>query len=305
MTDTNVPYSDLRDPAAVLEALANGLDTLSPEARKAATYVIENPNDVGVSSIREIAEAADVKPNTFVRLARSFGFEGYDEFRVPFREEIRRGNASFPDRARWLQSLSANGQLGALFSDMAESALRNIEETFAATSEAQIKAAADAIVAARKTYVLGVGVHHSNARNFAYLADMAVGKIEAIPRPGNVAVDDLAGAGKGDVLIAMTCKPYRQEIVEAVTIAREQGVTVIGLSDSAASPIVIGSEHGFVVSADTPQFFPSSVSIIALLETLMAFVIADAKPEVIERIDTFHARRHRLGLYVSDDGTRK
>ena len=133
MNRTNVQNSEPPTSAAVLTELANGLDDLTPEVRKAAAYVLENPNDVGVSSIREIAAAALVKPNTFVRMARTFGFEGYDDFRVPFRDEIRRGGSNFPDRARWLQSLSRGGHFGRLYADMAASAISNIEETFAAT----------------------------------------------------------------------------------------------------------------------------------------------------------------------------
>ncbi|MEM7289813.1 MAG: silent information regulator protein Sir2, partial [Pseudomonadota bacterium] len=58
----------------VLERLAGELDELTPEVRKAATYVLENPDDIGVSSVREIAKAARVKPNTLVRMARQVGF---------------------------------------------------------------------------------------------------------------------------------------------------------------------------------------------------------------------------------------
>jgi len=295
-----VPNSETTTSIDVLNALGAELDNLTPEVRKAAAYVLENPNDVGVSTIREIADGANVKPNTFVRMARSVGFGGYEEFRQPFREEIRRGGASFPDRARWLQSLAAGGKLGSLYIDMATSAIRNIEQTFAATSDAAMKKAADVIVKARRTYVLGVGVNNTNARNFTYLADMAIDNVESIPKQGGTATDDLVRAGKKDVLIAMTCKPFRTEVVEAVALAKSQGVKIIAISDSPASPIVIGADHAFVVEADTPQFFPSSVSVIALLETLMAFVIADAKPDVIANIDDFHARRHQLGLYTED-----
>ena len=100
----------------------------------------------------------------------------------------------------------------------------------------------------------------------------------------------------------MTSKPYRTEVVEAVRMAREQGVTVIGISDSPASPIVIGSQHAFVVAVDTPQFFPSSVSVIALLETLLSFVIASASEEIVERVEKFHERRHQLGMYWDEKG---
>ena len=80
-------------------------------------------------------------------------------------------------------------------------------------------------------------------------------------------------------------------------MAKEQGATLIGISDSPASPVITSADHGFVIGSDTPQFFPSSVALIALLETLMAFVIADAPAEVIDSIDRFHERRHRLGIY--------
>ena len=122
-------------------------------------------------------------------------------------------------------------------------------------------------------------------------------EFHAIPRPGSTPIDDLAWADQSDVLIAITCKPYRSEVVKAVEIAREQGMVIVALSDSPASPILRQADHGFVVSVDTPQFFPSSVSIIALLETLLSFVIAVASDEVVERVETFHNRRHQLGLY--------
>ncbi|MEM7268366.1 MAG: MurR/RpiR family transcriptional regulator, partial [Pseudomonadota bacterium] len=231
MNDMNVPNPDL-----VLGDLAEGLDGLTPELRKAAAYVLENPNDVGVSSIREIAEAAQVKPNTFVRMARSIGFEGYEDFRQPFREAIRRGQVSFPDRARWLQSLAEGGQLGPLYADMVASALGNIEETFAGIDEAALTAAGRDIWNSRQVFVAGVGVNSANVRNFTYLASTGMDRFHAIPRQGHTAVDDLALADERDILIAITCKPYRSEIVDAVKVAREQGVKIIGISDSPASP---------------------------------------------------------------------
>ena len=281
----------------ILERLAAELAELTPEARKAATYVLENPRDVGVSTVREIAEAANVKPNTVVRMARQVGFEGYDDFRVPFRDAIRRGAADFPDRARWLQDVRKSGDLGGLYADMVQGALRNVEETLAAITPKKLEEAAQAVWRSRNVYVLGVGINHSNAGNFTYLASTGMVQINAIPRPGSTPIDDLAWADRRDVLIAMTCKPYRVEVVEAVGIAKEQGMTVVGLSDSPASPILRQADHAFTVSVDTPQFFPSSVGIIALLETLLSFVVAVASDEIPERVATFHKRRHELGMY--------
>ena len=231
----------------ILTRLAGELADLTPEARKAATYVLENPQDVGVSTVREIARAARVKPNTIVRMARQAGFDGYEDFREPFREEIRRGPVAFPDRARWLQKIGARGDLGALYADMAGSALRNVEDTFQGIDAATLKGAADLIWASNRTFTLGVGVNSANAQNFTYLASTGMVQFHAIPRLGSTATDDLAWADDRDVLIAITCKPYRREVVEAVAVAREQGVRVIGISDSRASPVIRGSEFLFML----------------------------------------------------------
>lgn len=281
----------------VLDRLTDDWDALTPETQKAARYVLENPLEVGVSTVREIAKAAKVKPNTFVRMARQVGYEGYDDFREPFREAIRQGGVSFPDRARWLQDVGARGEFGALYADMIGSTLRNIEESFAGISVENLKAAAEAIWSARRVYTLGVGVNNANARNFTYLASTGMVEFFAIPKAGSTATDDLAWADDRDILIAMTMAPYRSEVLSAVEAAREQGVKIVALSDSPASPIVIGADHSFVVSVETPQFFPTSVPTVAVLETLLSFVIASASPEIVQRVETFHRRRHELGIY--------
>ena len=253
MNDTNVS-------SIVLDRLTEEWDALTPEAQKAARYVLENPTDVGVSTVREIAEAANVKPNTFVRMARQVGFEGYEDFRAPFRQAIRQGSASFPDRARWLQEIGKSGEMGGLYADMIGSAIRNIEETFAGIDENRLRAAAEDIWNCRQIFTLGVGVNNSNARNFTYLASTGMKQFHAIPRSGSTPVDDLAWADEQDVLIAITCHPYRTEVIDAIKLARQQGMTVVGISDSPASPVILNAQHGFVVAADTPQYFPSSVS---------------------------------------------
>ncbi len=293
MNDTNVS-------SAILGRLADELTDLTPEARKAATYVLENPNDVGVSTVREIAEAANVKPNTFVRMARQVGFDGYEDFRTPFREAIRSGGADFPDRARWLQDIRKTGDMGGLYADMVQDVLRNIEETFAGITAEDFKEAATDIWESRNVFVLGVGVNNANARNFTYLASTGMTQFHAIPRAGSTAIDDLAWADGRDVLIAITCKPYRSEVVEAVDLAKAQGLKTVCISDSRASPILRGADHPFLVACDTPQFFPSSVSTVAVLETLLSFVIAVASDEIVERVTTFHKRRHALGIYTEE-----
>lgn len=298
MNGTNVPEISSVDPIEpVLDRLLDTLPEMSPQVRKAAHYVLDNPNDVGLSSIREIASAAEVKPNTLVRMARAVGFDGFEDFRRPFRDSLRNGQDSFPDRARWLQAIAKGGRHGRLYSQMAAASFTNIEQLFSGTNAAEVKAAADRIVASRTTYVLGVGAAYALAHNFAYLARMALDNVVAVPRDGSLPIDDIAKAGEGDVLLAMTFTPYRTEVVDATRSAKSQGAAVVALSDSRVSPIALEADHAFVIPTATPQFFPSVLAASALLETLIAFMVADADRAVIANIDRFHRRRYDLGVY--------
>lgn len=287
-------------PETLLQRLQLAMESLTPELQKAATYVLENPNDVGVSSMRELAAMAEVKPNSLVRMAAKLDLEGYEAFREPFREQIRNGGDSFPDRARWLQSLSRGGSLSQLYARMAECSIANIEDLFAGIDAAEVERAAQCILQAPSTYVLGVGIANPIARNFAYLAGMAVDGVQSIPRDGALPVDALARARDGDVLLAMTFKPYRREVVEAVEQAQRQGLRVIALSDSPAAPHMAGAKYRFVVPTETPQFFTSTVALGAFFETLTAFVVAGAGDESVAAIERYHRRRRDLGIYHSD-----
>ena len=84
-------------------------------------------------------------------------------------------------------------------------------------------------------------------------------------------------------------------------VAREQGVQVIAISDSAVSPIARLAQHSFVIATDTPQFFPSSVATIALLETLLSLVISVAPDKIVQRVKRFHRRRHAFGVYEDNN----
>lgn len=293
-SNTLAPADDASD---VLARLSGALPELSPQLARAAQYLLDNPAEIAVSTTREIADAADVTANSVVRLARATGFDGFDDLREPFRRQVADATLSFPDRARFLQSINHGGQHGNLLADMAAAALSNVEALFAALDIDELKAAADLIAGARVANILGVGTAQPLADNFAYVAGMALDHVRSIPGTG-LSIDHAARFEAGDVLLAMTFSPYRVEIVKAVEMAHSRGVRIIAISDSLAAPIMPDASHRFVVPNDSPLPFSSNVASTALLETLLAFVVADAEVDVVTAIDTFHANRRAAGIYT-------
>lgn len=281
----------------LLQRISHEIEGMSPQLRKAAAFVLDYPETVGLASVRDLAQAAGVKPNTLVRMAQAVGFEGYDDFRQPFRNALQERANPFLNRAQWLQELSAGGRLGSLYADIAGAALSNVERLFEGLPAEQLKEIADKIVASRRTYVIGVGANYALAHNFAYLVGMAVEHVVAVPHEGNVPMDTVVRAGQQDVVIAMTFEPYRAEVVEAARAAKRQGAIIVAITDSHGSPIATGADFVILTPSETPQFFPSTLAAAAALESLASFIVADADPEVVAAIDRFHQRRYDLGVY--------
>ncbi len=293
-----------QSPETVMALLESALSTLSPRARTAARYLLDNPNAIAVNSMRQIASAAEVPPNTLVRLAQSLGFSGYEDFRRPFREASLRGGDTIPERARALQDLSRAGSDGELFVQLAETSLLNIETLFSTTSALDLKRAASLIIGARTAYVLGLGGCYATMHGFYYIARMAIPNLVFTPQQSSLPLDDLMRIDENDVLFAATYDPYRQDTVKAARFAKSRGARLISLTDSRASPIAADADLLLIAPTATPQFFPSMLGMIALLESLLAFIVAETGSETIASIEEMHVNRTNAGVYWSDEAGR-
>ena len=60
------------------------------------------------------------------------------------------------------------------------------------------------------------------------------------------------------------------------------------------------ADHTFVVATDTPQFFSSVVGVVALLEALLSFMVADSRSDATGAIAEFHEHRRAAGVYVQE-----
>ena len=274
---------------------------MSPRIRVAARYLLDHPSEIALSSMRQLAQSANVPPNTLVRLAQSLGFEGFEEFRQPFREAMRRGGQSIPDRARSLQDLSRAGSHGELFRDLAETSLANVATLFSTTSTADLKRAARMIIKARTAYILGMGSCYASMHGFYYVGRMAIPNLVFTPQQSSLPLDDLMRLERSDVLFAATYRPYRRDTVEAVQHAKERAAKVISLTDSRASPIAAQADLLLLAPTSTPQFFPSMLAMVAMLESLLAFIVAETDTRAIANIESVHRSRMAAGVYWPED----
>ena len=292
-TTPGPPRSQEEVVARLLE-LFEGLPT---QLQIAARFVIDHPHEVGVRTMRSLAGDAGIHPNSFMRLARQLGFDGYEAMRERFRDFVRGGIGSSPDRAKWLQTLARDGGSGAIVGEMAAACLDNTERMFARQSTQDLDRAVEWMVSAKRVFILGLGLAYPLAYNFWYVGRMAFDHFVLTPRHGTLCTDDLIRAGERDCLVAMTFQPYRKETIAATRLCRSRGTRVIGISDSVTSPLHREADLGLVSPTHTPQFFQSNSAVTALVELLCALLVVRGSQSATRAIEDFHAARWDAEVY--------
>ena len=280
-----------------LSRLLEIFDELPPQLQLAARYIIDNPREIGVQTMRSLASNIGVHPNTFTRLARALGFDGYESMRERFRDFVRAGSGSSIDRAKWLQAMAKEGGNTAVLGSMAQACLDNTEQMFRSQSINDMDKAADMMLRARKVHIVGVGLAYSLAYNFWYLARIAFDNFVLIPNQGTLLSDDLLHITKHDCLVAMTFQPYRNETLNAIKIANCQGAKTISITDSMASTAYRDAHVGLVSPTHTPQFFQSNASVNALIDSLTALLVAKGGEKATQAIERFNSSRWDANVY--------
>src|SRR5690554_2486261 len=87
------------DNAPLRQQLLALYEDLPAQLRAGAHWVIEHPNEVALLSMRDQAKRAGVPPTTMTRLAKRLGFEGYDDMRALYAEQLLRSTGGFAEKA--------------------------------------------------------------------------------------------------------------------------------------------------------------------------------------------------------------
>jgi len=88
--------------------------------------------------------------------------------------------------------------------------------------------------------------------------------------------------------------------VRAVAFAHERGARVIAVSNSRSSPLARNASGLLLVPTESPQFFPSYTAAMAVLETLVAFIVAGGDKRTVAKIADVEKFRFGANIYWDD-----
>ncbi|QDZ00332.1 MurR/RpiR family transcriptional regulator [Nitratireductor mangrovi] len=277
------------DRNALAAKIADNFAELPPELAAAARYIVDNPDDVALFSMREQARRAGVRPWTMTRLAKRLGHDGYDAIRAIHAEAIRQGDLGFAGRAGTQAARQAGTGDAAFAADIADTAAGQIGQLAAPATLEGMVTAASRLAAARRVYCLGLRSSHAVAAQFSYVLSFLGDRTTLLGADGFRGLDAIRMAGPQDALFAVSVAPYSRATIEATGWAADQGVPVVALTDSAVSPLATRADVSVIVATESPSFFHSMAPAFAVAEILAALIAGRGGAEALAAIA--HAER--------------
>lgn len=268
--------------------------SLSPQLRKAARFVIDNPEDVALNSMRFIATRAGVSPNVMLRLARELGFQSYKSFQERFQQRLVAAMPSnWKSRAEGL--VGYKDQAGTyITAEIVDQEIRNLEGTLKEENIAAIERAADAIMRARRMYVLGLRSLFPISFYLHYVFRMFTDKSVLLTGLGGTFADQLRSITADDVVVGFSCRPYAKDTVKAFEYARGNGAGTVVVTDSRVSPAIDQSSINILVPTESKSFFPTLIPMFAVAQMLTTYIVAKGSDDIIGQIQR---SEEQLGLF--------
>ncbi|MCY1408983.1 putative HTH-type transcriptional regulator YbbH [compost metagenome] len=265
--------------APVMRKLAEIAPDLPPSLRKVADFILRHPLKAATLTIEELALESTTSPSAVNRLAKVMDLGGFTGLKTELVTTLQQ-MVSPVDKLRNELEQRAGGEFG--LQEQIQIASGNLGTAGANNQAAIFETFVARLIEARRVYVLGFG-------NSAYMAGLAAGTLmpfcaDAIAvsmEGGNEnAAYRLAAITHQDVLLAISLPRYSLDTLQLARFAKERGATVLAITDSPASPLNNIAEHVLFAPADHPVLTSSNIAVLALIEGLVAGVMARNKEAV-------------------------
>ncbi|MBC2690159.1 MULTISPECIES: MurR/RpiR family transcriptional regulator [Pseudomonas] len=263
----------------VMRKLAQILADLPPSLRKVADFILRHPLKAATLTIEEMAAETATSPAAVNRLAKVLDVGGYSGMKAELVATLQQ-MVSPVDKLRNELAQRPGGAFG--LHEQIQSATSNLDTAGSNNHPDTFEAVVTCLIQARKIYILGFG-------NSVYLAGLAASTLmpfcadaTAISMEGGNenAAYRLAAITQDDVLLAISLPRYSLDTLQLSRFAHERGATVLAITDSPASPLTHIARHVLFAPADHPVLTSSYIAVLALIEGLVAGVMARNKEAV-------------------------
>lgn len=249
---------------------------LSKGQKRIADYILANYDKVAFMTASALGDVVGVSESTVVRFANALEYEGYPQLQKALQESIK---TKLTTVQRF--ELSKDQDIGENYlKQIMASDMENIRKTMDSVDEEMIQKIVDTLHQSRKVYILGLRSSSVLANYLGFYLNFILDSVSIVPSGANNLFDQLLNIQKDDVLITFSFPRYSKTTYEVVEFAKEQGATLIGITDSQSSPLVPLADYYLTAKYNMNTFIDSLVAPMSLVNALIIAVSIREKEKV-------------------------
>ena len=261
----------------ILSVLQERKATFSKGQRLIAKYITEEYDKAAFMTANRLGKNVGVSESTVVRFAVELGFDGYPSMQKAMQEMVL-------NRLTSVQRIEvANNRIGDqdVISMVVQSDIEKLRQTEETISRAEFNAAVNAVLGAKRVYILGVRSAAPLANFLGYYLNYMFNNVHVITGCGTSEMfEKIVGVNSDDVVIAFSFPRYSSATTKGAQYCRSTGATVIGITDQRTSPLGSTCDHVLLAKSDMVSLVDSLVAPLSIVNALIVAIAAKREKEV-------------------------
>ena len=271
------------------------MDELSKGQKRIADYILHHYDKAAFMTASRLGSTVGVSESTVVRFASELKYDGYPAMQKALQEMIRNKLTSI-QRIEVSNDLIGNQDV---VSNVMQSDMEKIRMTMEELDRDSFDAAVDAIVKAKKIYILGTRSSGSLAGFMSFYFGLMFDNVVHVGESANQEIfDQIVQVGEGDVTIGLSFPRYSRRTVRAINFAHERGSKVVAITDSASNAMAKAADYVLLAKSDMASFVDSLVAPLSLINALLV-AIARSKSDVVDHFERLEHIWEEYGVFVS------
>lgn len=261
----------------ILTLLETSGAAFSKGQKRIAQYLTESYDKAAFMTANRLGKTVGVSESTVVRFAVELGFDGYPSMQKAMQEMV-------VNRLTSVQRIEvANDRIGNqdILSMVLQSDMEKLRQTGETVDRKEFQAAVDAILNARRIYILGVRSVAPLANFLGHYLNYMFDNVEIVTASGSSEMfEKIVGIEASDAVVAFSFPRYSTSTAKGARYCRSTGATVIGVTDSRLSPLGQNCDHVLLTKSGMVSLVDSLVAPLSVVNALIVALAARREKEI-------------------------
>lgn len=253
-----------------------------PAERKIVNHLLGGYPMAGLVSITALSVASGVSTPTVMRMLKRIGFSSFISFQKSLKQEL---TLVLSDTVAKHGQWATGAHKKHILNQAAESVVQNINDTLNHIDYASFDQAVDLLAnQQQKLHLVGGRITHPLSEYFATHLEVIRKDVFKLQSSVSLWPHHVLNMREKDVLLMFDVRRYENDLLSLAKLAHAKGVTIVLFTDQWLSPIGEYAHLSFPVRIEAPSGWDSGVTILFVIEALIAALESKLWPVAEKRI---------------------